>query len=248
MRDVIGICTDSGSQLPPALVASLSAAGVPIEVVPLTVTIDDIDHLDTLDVCADRYYASGAPPVVVTPPSPGQFAGAFDDLVARGCTSIISLHGATDVLGTSNAARLAARSIERPVKVVDIGAPGVGVGCSVWAVADALACGASSDEATSVVDVLSPSISTMHVVPGVDIHAARNIAAAALGQHRRVRIAVAFSDAASSRIADSLEVALRSEATAAGVGIVEVASFRLGPSAGAYAVPGVAGCVVFTAP
>ena len=47
---MIGICTDSNAQLAPALAQRFG-----IEVVPLTVTVDDIDYLEGSDIDADAF-------------------------------------------------------------------------------------------------------------------------------------------------------------------------------------------------
>ena len=110
---MIGICTDSNAQLPPALAERFG-----IEVVPLTVTVDDIDYLEGIDIDADAFYAryldGACPTVTISHPSPGQFAVAYEDLAARGCTEILSIHAGSGASGTINAARLAAHRCPRP--------------------------------------------------------------------------------------------------------------------------------------
>jgi Uncharacterised protein, DegV family COG1307 len=143
---VIGICTDSSAQLPPDLAADLG-----VEVVPLTVTIGEVDHLDGVDLDADQFYghfSAGAwPHVSMSEPSSGQMAAAYEDLVERGCTEILSIHVTSAVTGALSAARLAAHHSPVPVRVVDTGSVGFGVGCCVWAAADAIARGATLDQA-----------------------------------------------------------------------------------------------------
>ena len=110
---MIGICTDSGSQLPASL-----AQRYGIEVVPLTVTVDGAEYMEGIDLDADAFYAKYTdghrPAVSTSQPSPGQFAVAYDDLLARGCTEILSIHVSGAMSGTLNAARLAAHSLPTP--------------------------------------------------------------------------------------------------------------------------------------
>lgn len=164
---MIGICTDSNSQLPAAL-----AQRYGIEVVPLTVTIDDVDYLEGVDLSADGFYekyAHGACPMVSTSqPSPGQFAVAYEDLAARGCTEILSIHVTSSVSGTINAARLAAHSVTMPVRLVDSGTASFGVSCCVWAAAAAVADGASVDAAASIAEQVAPTIGNVFVVGALD--------------------------------------------------------------------------------
>ena len=164
---MIGICTDSNSQLPAELIARYG-----IEVVPLTVTVDDVEYLEGVDLDADAFYAhyaNGHTPVVTTSqPSPGQFAVAYDDLAARGCTEILSIHVAAAVSGTINAARLGAHSVPTNVKLVDSGTASFGVSCCVWAAAEAIARGATLEQAALVAEQLAPSIGNVFVVGALD--------------------------------------------------------------------------------
>ena len=74
---MIGLVTDSNAQLPDELVARYG-----VEVVPLTVTVDGVDHLEGVDLDADAFYAAfdaaegPAPQVATSQPSPGRFAVA----------------------------------------------------------------------------------------------------------------------------------------------------------------------------
>ena len=164
---MIGICTDSSAQLPAAL-----AQRYGIEVVPLTVTIDDVDYLDGVDLTADGFYekyAHGVCPVVSTSqPSPGQFAVAYEDLVARGCTEILSIHVTSSLSGTINAARLAAHSVPMPVRLVDSGTASFGVSCCVWAAAAAVADGATLDGAALIAEQLASTIGNVFVAGALD--------------------------------------------------------------------------------
>ena len=100
----IGICTASNSQLPASL-----AQRYGIEVVPLTVTVDGAEYMEGIDLDADAFYAKYTdghrPAVSTSQPSPGQFAVAYDDLPARGCTEILSIHVSRASPGTRRAAR-----------------------------------------------------------------------------------------------------------------------------------------------
>ena len=141
----IGICTDSASHLPPAL-----AGRYGVEVVPATITVDGVDHLDGFDLCPDRFYdlfqRGHRPEVVTSPPSAGQFAAAYETLLEQGCTAILGIHVSSAVSATVNAARMAGRTVDAPVKVLDSGAVGFGIGAAVWAAAEAARRGASLED------------------------------------------------------------------------------------------------------
>lgn len=158
----IGVCTDSNSQIPQELIDRFD-----VEVVPITVVVDDHEYLEGVDLDADGFYAlftdEHTPTVSTSQPSPGQFALAYDALIERGCTKILSIHIASSMSGTMNSARLAARSLGVPVRLVDSGTASFGISCCVWAAGDALAAGATLDEAAAVAERLAPSIGNVFI-------------------------------------------------------------------------------------
>jgi DegV family protein with EDD domain len=164
----IGLCTDSIAQLPPDLVERYG-----VEVVPLTVCVDDHEYLEGIDLDADQFYAMFTgrhrPTVSTSDPSPGQFALAYEQLAARGCTEILSIHVSSAISSTMNAARLGARGFEVPVRLVDSGTAGFGISCCVWAAGDAIAKGASLDQAAAIAESLAPSIGNVFIVGALDL-------------------------------------------------------------------------------
>ncbi len=167
-RVKIGICTDSSAQLPRELIERYDVA-----VVPITVTVDDHDYLEGVDLDADAFYAiftAGHRPTIATSqPSPGQFAVAYDELLDQGCTEILSIHVGATMSGTLNSARLAAHGLQVPVRLVDSGTASFGVGCCVWAAAEAVLAGATLDEAAAVAEHLSPTIGNVFIVGALDL-------------------------------------------------------------------------------
>jgi DegV family protein with EDD domain len=163
-RDVtIGLVTDSNSQLTADLAERFA-----VEVVPLTVTVDGVDHREGVDLDADAFYAlfrSGvAPEVSTSQPSPGEFARAYQRLADRGCTAVVSVHLAEAMSGTIASATLAARSSPIPVHVIDTGTASFGVGICVWAAGVAIARGGLPDDIRRRVDGLVPRIGTVFMV------------------------------------------------------------------------------------
>ena len=165
---MIGICTDSNSQMPAGL-----AERYGVEIVPLTVGIDGREYLEGYDLDIDAFYGLYAdghrPQVCFTEPSPGQFAVAYDDLVARGCTQILSVHTAASASCTLRAARLAAHSAPVPVRLVDSGTARFGVSATVWAAGEAIAAGATLDEAAGLAESLAPSIGNVFIASGLGL-------------------------------------------------------------------------------
>jgi fatty acid kinase fatty acid binding subunit len=274
MRSMIGICTDSNSQLPESL-----AQRYAVEVVPITVTIDGHEYLEGVDLDADRFYellgAEPGPRVSTTHPSPGQFAAAYDTLLQRGCDQILSINlmGATS--GTLNSARLAARSLPIPVRLVDSGTAGFGISCCVWAAAEAAARGASIDQAVQVAESLSPHIAAVFIVgqpefmrtgsalgspdgiPVMQMHEGRvQIVDHATTAGDAIRIMTETATGWGPRLNVAVGRADRSgerfaQSLAAGIGespnVVEVVRYRIGPSVGVYAGLGTVGCFMFPA-
>lgn len=165
---MIGICTDSNAQLPVEL-----AHRYGVEVVPLTVMVDACEYLEGFDLDVDDFYARYAdghrPSVEFGQPSPGQFAVAYDDLIGRGCTHILSIHTSAAVSGTLKAARLAAHSAPVPIRLVDSRTARFGVSCCVWATAEAVAGGASVDEAALVAESIASKVCTVFTLDGLDL-------------------------------------------------------------------------------
>lgn len=255
----IGLVTDSTAQLPPELVERFA-----IEVVPATVRIEECEYLEGVDLDADGFWARVASepgaPLAASEPSPGQFALAYDALVERGCSQILSIHGNTVVSGVVNAARLGSRCVPVPVRVVDTGAAGFAVSGCVWAAADAVAAGACLDEASAAAELVAPHITSLYLVgPGgrwsddADIAAGVPVLGLTDGEVRvidRVPTMVDAINAVTARIVRAgqrlrvgigtadLSIAPITEALRAAVGeagnVVEVVEHRVSPSVGMH--------------
>jgi DegV family protein with EDD domain len=165
---VIGFCTDSNAQLPDELVERYG-----VEVVPLTVRVDGVDHLEGVDLDADAFYArfeGGAKPEVSTAaPAPGAFAEAYGRLAARGCTEILSVHIGSAISGTCNSARLGAQLVDVPVRLVDTGEASFAIACSLWEAAEAVGRGATLEEAAVVAESVGATCGNVFVVGALDL-------------------------------------------------------------------------------
>jgi DegV family protein with EDD domain len=160
---MIGLCVDSNSQLPASLAERFG-----IVVVPVTVTIDGVDHREGVDITAAEFYAAWddcrTPTISTSQPSPGQFVAAYQQLVDGGATEILSIHVAEAMSGTLNSARLAAQSAAVPVTLVDSMTASFGISCCAWAAADAIAAGASIDEAAHIAGERSAALGSSFIV------------------------------------------------------------------------------------
>ncbi len=165
---MIRICCDSGAQLDPAL-----AGRHGIEVVPLTVTVDGVAHLEGVDLDADGFWAcfdGGHTPAVSTAaPGPGQFVAAYARLVAEGATEILSVHTGSDISATCNAARLASTEADVPVELVDTGAASFVVGLAALSAAERIAAGGTAIEAAAVAQRVAATSGNVFVVGALDL-------------------------------------------------------------------------------
>jgi DegV family protein with EDD domain len=159
----IGIVTDSSSQITANLVERFE-----IEVVPMTVTIDGIDHLEGVDLDAETFYGAfegaGTPEITTSQPSPGRFAASYARLAERGVDHIVSLHLSASMSGTVDSARLAASSSPVEVTVIDTGTASFGVSVCVWAAGVAIDRGANVGDIERRVAALVPRIATAFMV------------------------------------------------------------------------------------
>jgi len=270
---MIGICTDSNSQLPAAL-----AHRYAVEVVPTTITVDDHDYLEGVDLDADGFYELLAgdrrPDVSTSHPSPGQFAAAYETLLHRGCDEILSIHVTAATSATLNSARLATRSVQVPVRLVDTGTVGFGVSCCVWAAAEAVAKGGDLETAAKVAESMLPNLAAVFVVGqsnfirtgqhsqtgGVPIMTMRGTEVEILAHVDTIEGVVATMSAAAlgwgsrlnlavglgDRTGEAMTDAL-ADSLASAANVNEVVRYRIGPSIGAYAGLGALACFGFCA-
>ena len=159
--------TDSNAQLPAEL-----AERYGVEVVPLTVTVDGTPYLEGVDLDAADFYArfQHTRPIVTTAqPSPGQFAEAYEAVAYRGATEILSIHLGASVSGTVNSARLASQVSPVPVRVVDTGTASFAVSLCLWEAAEAVATGATLEEAAALAERVGATVGNVFVVGALDL-------------------------------------------------------------------------------
>jgi DegV family protein with EDD domain len=275
---MIGICTDSSSQLPVELADRLGVA-----VVPLTVTVDGVDHLEGVDLDADgfyRHFTGGHRPEVSTAaPSPGRFLAAWEQLATAGATEVISIHIGADLSATLGSAQVAARDAPVPIRLVDTGTASFAVACSVLAAGDHLAGGGSAEEAADLAEQIGRSCGNVFIAGGLELARAGGRLDASVGDVEGIPVlrltGATMHTAGTARTVEEAADLMAREVRAAGrplrVGIgtsdesslpvgdelarrldevegFEVLRYRVGPSVGVHTGPGTAGAVYHVLP
>lgn len=142
----VALVTDSTAYLPPHLADQTGIRVVPLQVVIGGAAYDEGVSVDPAAVAdALRRYT----PVSTSRPSPQALLAAYRAAARDGAEAVLSIHLSAQVSGTVQAAELAAREAEIPVRVVDSRSLALGLGFAVLAAARA----ASRGEAD--LDVLS---------------------------------------------------------------------------------------------
>ncbi len=160
------LVTDSNAQLPPLLRDRYG-----VLVVPLTVTLDGVDHREGVDLDDAAFYerlAAGAP-VATAAPSPGAFLMAYEQAAAAGADEILSIHLGANVSATVSSATVAAGMSAVPVRVIDTGTASFAIGCCVWAAGAVLAGGGTASTAAEEAQRVAASIGNVFVVGALSL-------------------------------------------------------------------------------
>lgn len=126
----VRIVVDSTADIPRDRASTLG-----IEIAPLAVLFGDQAYLDGIDLDGPTFYQKLAASTVLpttSAPSPGIFEEAYQRAIAAGATAILSIHLASALSGTLQAARTAAEVVSQrsgiPIELVDSGTVSAGFG------------------------------------------------------------------------------------------------------------------------
>jgi DegV family protein with EDD domain len=163
---VIGLVTDSSSQIPAGLRDRFD-----VDVVSLTVVLDDEPFREGVDLTTAEFYARlGAGASVTTAaPSPGDFLVAYQSVAEAGAEAIVSVHIGSNTSSTVNAARVAAKSSPVPIEVVDTGTASFAVTCCVWAAGEVIQAGADATAAAHAARSAADQVANVFVMGGLDL-------------------------------------------------------------------------------
>ncbi|WP_240810081.1 DegV family protein [Actinomadura sp. WMMA1423] len=145
MGGSVVVVTDSTAYLPPGLAERHGLTVVPLQIAVGGIMRDEGD-IDTAETArALREWR----PVTTSRPAPQRFADAYKAAAASGARAVVSVHLAAAMSGTVEAARLAAEDAPVPVRVVDSGTIGMGLGFAALSAAAVAMEGGSAEEAVS---------------------------------------------------------------------------------------------------
>ncbi len=164
---MIGLVTDSVSQMPPDLAKRFG-----VRVVPVLIEVDGVQYLEGVDLDADDFWRAcegdSLPEVKTSQPSPGDFSEVYGELVAAGVDEIVSIHVGEEHSGTVNSARLAAEIVDVPVSIVDTGTASFGISCCVWEAAEVIAAGGSAAAAAAAAAETASVVATSFIIQSLD--------------------------------------------------------------------------------
>jgi DegV family protein with EDD domain len=159
----IKIVTDSACDVPATLAAELD-----ITVVPVYVNVGEQSYLDGVELARYEFYQNlahyPAPPTTAAPAS-GTFTETYQRLADEGATPFLSLHIASVISATYNAARLGAEAATVPVTLFDTEQITVGSGLQVIAAAEAVAAGQAMAD---IVSMLKKRVPRTRIVAMLD--------------------------------------------------------------------------------
>ena len=141
---MIALVTDSTCDLPSEIMDKYQ-----IEVVPLTVHIEEDTYYDKVDLDNEQFYSmmeSASELPTTSQPSVGLFMDKYEEL-ARDYDRVISIHLSSALSGTCESARLAAAQIEDlEVEIIDSKSTTTGLGFMVTLAAEMIEAGHDMEE------------------------------------------------------------------------------------------------------
>lgn len=150
----VKIVADSACDVPEHLAKELD-----ITIVPVYINVGEQSYLEGVEISREEFYRNlSTYPVYPTTAAPavGSFTAVYDELAAAGATEILSIHIASSISATYNAARLGAEAASAQVTVFDSEQITIGSGLLVLAAAEAAAAGKSAAEIVAMLQERVP--------------------------------------------------------------------------------------------
>lgn len=158
----VGIVVDSTADLPQDYYESRG-----ILMVPLRVNFGSESYRDWIDINPETFYQklrSSSQLPKTSQPSAAEFEAAYREVASRS-EHIISIHLSSKLSGTVNSAQAAKASLPHiPISIIDTGLASVGTGMVAEAVYQAVKSGSSAEDAVTVAERVSHSITILFAV------------------------------------------------------------------------------------
>lgn len=142
MGSAVAVVTDSTAYLAPGLAERHGLIIVPLQIAVGGATRDENDITTAEAARALKEWQ----PVTTSRPAPERFAEAYRAAAGSGAREIVSVHLSAAMSGTVEAARLAAGAAPIPVRVVDSGTVGMGLGFAALTAAAAARSGGTAEQ------------------------------------------------------------------------------------------------------
>ncbi len=142
MGSAVAVVTDSTAYLAPGLAERHGLIIVPLQFAVGGATRDENDITTAEAARALKEWQ----PVTTSRPAPERFAEAYRAAAGSGAREVVSVHLSAAMSGTVEAARLAAGAAPIPVRVVDSGTVGMGLGFAALTAAAAARSGGTAEQ------------------------------------------------------------------------------------------------------
>ncbi|MFG2245420.1 DegV family protein [Spirillospora sp. NPDC048823] len=142
MGSAVAVVTDSTASLPAGLAERHGLTIVPLQIAVGGTTRDegDISTAEAAQALKEWH------PITTSRPAPERFAETYRAAADSGAREIVSVHLSAAMSGTVDAARLAAAAAPVPVRVIDSGTLGMGLGFAALSAAATAMSGGSADQ------------------------------------------------------------------------------------------------------
>ncbi|HHY10593.1 MAG TPA: DegV family protein [Firmicutes bacterium] len=160
MKNIV-IVTDSSAGIPERLARLLG-----LDVVPISVQIDDEVYKEGVDLSAEHFYSQleKAKSVTTSQPSPGDFLAVYKRAAKR-AKEIISIHVTGLGSGTVNVANLIKKQLSVPISVVDSKTASMAQGFMALAAAKAAQAGKTREEIMEIIENVKQRTAIFVAVP-----------------------------------------------------------------------------------
>jgi DegV family protein with EDD domain len=165
MAAAVAVVTDSTACLPAGLEGRCGIRVVPLRVVAGGLVADDGPSALSGPLGAQ---ARRGARLSTASPAPERFAAAYASAAAAGAAAVVSVHLSASLSGTVGSARLAASGAPLPVRVVDSGSLGMGLGFAALSAAEAARAGGRLGDVAAAAAARAAALRSFFVLDTLD--------------------------------------------------------------------------------